>query len=199
MGRTIENEKDYEEKPRRGLKLGVFGILGYLLGVASLVSLIQRWSSTPLWKYFADAIGLYRAFSDALKALMFDWWISFPSWLFDLMFLWFLCFVTVVRVYGVTGGRSSLREILTWAGVKWYAKDFLIAPWKAREQFRLMYRYGYPKAVRLAKEHMAAGHTSILALKKAYRETRASIGITNAQFAVPVLTILFFVVNAILL
>ena len=88
----------------------VFTVLGILMGAASLISIVQRWSGIEIVAEIArDALSLYRQIMDQFHWALFSWWtpldlpwgwtFEMPAWGLDLLVVWTLAAVSNVRLW----------------------------------------------------------------------------------------------------
>ena len=95
-------------KKRRKLFGGVFNVLGILMGTASLISLVQRWTGIEIViEIAADAVSLYRQMMEQVKWVLFDWWapielpwgwvFEMPMWGMDVLAMWVLMAAGSIR------------------------------------------------------------------------------------------------------
>lgn len=109
----------------------VFTILGILMGTASLISLIQRWTGVEIISEIArDALSLYRQMTEQLHWALFDWWtpvelpwgwvFAMPMWGMDLLAVWIVSGSALYR--GVTARNSVLREQLNQNALPWHVR-----------------------------------------------------------------------------
>lgn len=91
-------------KSKRGTIALTFWVLGIVVGTLSLASLIQNWGDIGLRGLCARVIDEYRDVAQAAKALFFDWWMiriwpdfSLPDWTIDVISLWLLLAMSIVR------------------------------------------------------------------------------------------------------
>ena len=86
----------------------VFTVLGILMGAASLISLVQRWTDGEIVAEIArDALSIYRQMMDQFHWALFSWWtplelawgwvISMPLWGMDLLAIWLVSVAAVWR------------------------------------------------------------------------------------------------------
>jgi len=100
---------------RRAFRLPVrtiTGILGILLGTASIISIIQRWTGVEIVIQIAsDALSLYRVMMSNFKWAIFDWWtpielpwgweVSMPMWGMDLLAIYIFFIFSNYRAISV--------------------------------------------------------------------------------------------------
>ncbi|MAC89336.1 hypothetical protein [Maricaulis sp.] len=90
-----------EQRRGGGLTGSVFTVLGILMGTASLISLVQRWTGIEIVSEIArDAMSLYRQMMEQFHLVLFDWWapvylpwgwtFEMPMWGMDLLAVWML-------------------------------------------------------------------------------------------------------------
>jgi hypothetical protein len=83
-------------------------VLGILMGAASLISLLQRWSGVEIINEMAgDALSLYRQMMLAIHWAVIDWWtplelpwgmtLNVPMWFMDVIAIWVICVAAQLR------------------------------------------------------------------------------------------------------
>jgi len=105
--------------------------LGFLMGVASLISLIQRWTGAEIIAAIArDGLSIYRQMMGAFHWALFDWWtpvqlpwgfvFEMPLWGMDLSVVWIIT------------AWANYRELLYFTNGR---PGVLQAPWRNPLQF----------------------------------------------------------------
>ena len=113
--------KTSDGKRSHGTFWGVFVVLGILMAIASVISLVQKWTGIEIVFDIAhDALSIYRQGMAALKFALFDWWLpnlawhlTVPIWCMDAIALWFLMATGLLRanhVYKNSKTASMLNE-----------------------------------------------------------------------------------------
>lgn len=107
----IVPDQSAKERPIRT----TFAILGIVVATLSLISLIQRLTSTPLSEFAAEIVAYYRLIAGQLKGVLFDWWLTwlwpnlvFPAWAMDAINVWVLCLAAIWRMDLAERGRTRL-------------------------------------------------------------------------------------------
>ena len=108
----------------------VFTVLGILMGAASLISLVQRWTGIEIVAEVArDALSLYRQMMDQFHWALFSWWtplelpwgaaFSMPAWGMDLLTVWVFSIGALLRVDAMAKYARMPQ------GVNWYIVQYL--------------------------------------------------------------------------